>query len=153
MQIWVTCFRAEPGIQRKVSSLLQRALAGSLAAALSVGSCSGQAPTTPIPSIDGGAGSCNVLLTVTAGGKPVFTADVKLHIVDGFMGVRRLDLEAYTNEAGQVRFTGLPAKVHRPPLEFRGSKDQLSGVATYDPAAECVAKHDLPLEKQAPVPQ
>jgi hypothetical protein len=111
-----------------------------------------QAPQQ-IPSIDGGAGRCSVLLTVIADGKPVFTADVKVHIEYGFMGVRRLDLEAYTNQAGQVRFTGLPIKVHRPPLEFRGSKDQLSGVATYDPANECDAKHDVPLQKQAPASQ
>jgi hypothetical protein len=87
-------------------------------------------------------------LTVTADGKPVNAADVKVHIEYGFGGFHRLDLEAYTNEAGLLKFTGLPAKVRRP-LEFRASKDQLSGIATYDPAAECEAKHDLPLEKQA----
>jgi hypothetical protein len=106
-------------------------------------------PSAPqIPVMDGGAGRCSVLLTVTADGKPVNAADVKVHIEYGFGGFHRLDLEAYTNEAGLLKFTGLPAKVRRP-LEFRASKDQLSGIATYDPAAECEAKHDLPLEKQA----
>lgn len=102
-----------------------------------------------IPSMDGAAGRCSVLLTVTADGKPVNAANVKVHIEYGFGGFHRLDLEAYTNEAGLLKFTGLPAKVHRPPLEFHASKDQLSGIATYDPAAECEARHDLPLAKQA----
>lgn len=103
--------------------------------------------SSEIPVMDGAAGRCSVLLTVTANGKPVNGADVKVHIEYGFGGFHRLDLEAYTNEAGMLKFTGLPAKVRRP-LEFRGSKDELSGIATYDPAAECEAKHDLPLEKQ-----
>ena len=115
--------------------------------------CLAQGPSQgapQIPVMDGAAGRCTLLLTVTADGKPVHAADVKVHIEYGFGGFHRLDLEAYTNEAGMLKFTGLPAKVRRPPLEFRGSKDQLSGIATYDPATECEGKHDLPLEKQTP---
>jgi len=103
--------------------------------------------------MDGAAGRCSLQLTVVgADGKPVLAADVKVHIEYGFMGVRRLDLEAYTNADGKLKFTGLPAKVHRPPLEFRASKDQLAGIATYDPATECESKHDLVLEKQSSAP-
>jgi hypothetical protein len=105
-----------------------------------------------VPVMDGAAGRCSLLLTVTSGGKPVNAAHVKVHIEYGFGGFHRLDLEAYTNEAGMLKFTGLPAKVRRPPLEFRGSKDELSGIATYDPATECEGKHDLPLERQTPAP-
>jgi hypothetical protein len=46
-----------------------------------------------------------------------------------------------------VRFAGLPDRVQRPPLEFRASKDEFSGVATYDPSAECQGRHDIRLEK------
>ena len=70
-------------------------------------------------------------------------ASVKVHIAYGFAGVRRLDLEAYTNNEGKVTFTGLPARVRRPPLEFRSSKDQFAGTAVYDPEAECHAKHEI----------
>ncbi len=84
---------------------------------------------------------------MTPDGKPAPAADVKVHIEYGFGGFHRLDLEAGTNVDGKVRFTGLPAKVKRPPLEFRASKDQLAGVATFDPQAECQAKHDVALEK------
>jgi hypothetical protein len=101
-----------------------------------------------VPVMDGGAGPCSLELTVLDGdGKAIYAATVKVHIAYGFGGIRRLDLEAGTNSNGKVRFTGLPARVHRPPLEFHASKDQLEGVATYDPSAECQARHDVTLTK------
>ena len=106
------------------------------------------APPAQIPVMDGGVGKCSLLLTVISpDGKPVLGADVKVHIAYGFAGVRKLDLEAYTNSDGKLKFTGLPAKVHQPPLEFQATKDQFAGIATYDPATECEAQHDLPLAK------
>jgi hypothetical protein len=123
------------------------------ASLLTTGVCLAQAASpgsSQVPVMDGAAGRCSLLLTVVANGKPVSAANVKVHIEYGFGGFHRLDLEAYTNTDGQVKFAGLPAKVHRPPLQFSGSKDQLSGIATYDPASECEAKHDLRLEKQVP---
>lgn len=108
-------------------------------------------PAQEVPAIDGGIGPCSVELTVTNGqGKGVYAADVKVHIAYGFAGIRKMDLEAGTNSDGKVRFTGLPAKVHNPPLEFHASKDQLIGLASYDPALECQAKHDIILEKVKP---
>jgi hypothetical protein len=52
--------------------------------------------------------------------------------------MRRLDLEAGTNSDGKVKFTGLPARVQRPPLK---------GVASFDPSTECHAKREITLEK------
>jgi hypothetical protein len=98
-----------------------------------------------VPVMDGGAGPCSVELTVTKDGKPAAAASVKVHIAYGFAGVRRLDLEAYTNTEGKVTFAGLPPRVRRPPLEFRSSKDQFAGTAVYDPQAECHAKHGIAL--------
>src|SRR6266700_847705 len=101
-----------------------------------------------VPVMDGGAGPCSLELTVMGGdGKPVYAATVKVHIAYGFAGTHRLDLQAGTNSDGKVKFTGLPARVHRPPLEFNASKDDLSGTTTYDPSAECAAKHDIALTK------
>jgi hypothetical protein len=106
-------------------------------------------PAQAVPVMDGGAGPCSVELTVTSeGGKPVEGAEVKVHIAYGFAGIRRLDLEAYTGTQGKVKFTGLPARVHQPPLEFRASKGQVTGMATYDPQLECRAKHDIPLDRR-----
>jgi len=105
-----------------------------------------------IPVIDGAAGSCSMDLTVTTDGKPVYAAKVKVHIAYGFGGMRKLDLEASTNVDGKVKFTGIPAKVRRSTLEFEATKDQLSGTLTYDPAAECQAKHEIVLEKASTQP-
>jgi hypothetical protein len=98
--------------------------------------------------MDGGAGPCSVELTVTdAAGKPVYAAIVKVHMAYGFAGIRKLDLEAGTNSNGRVKFTGLPARVHNPPLEFHASKDQLVGLAAYNPETECQGKHDIMMDK------
>jgi hypothetical protein len=106
------------------------------------------APNDKVPVIEGGAGPCSLELTVRgADGKPVYAATVKVHIKYGFSGMRRLDLEAGTNSDGKVKFAGLPDRVQRPPLEFHASKDELVGVASFDPATECEAKRDITLEK------
>ena len=98
--------------------------------------------------MDGGGGPCSLELTITgADGKPAYAATVKVHIEYGFGGFHKLDLEAGTNSDGKAKFTGLPARVHRPPLEFNASKDDLSGTATYDPSSECQAKRDITLAK------
>ena len=103
-----------------------------------------------IPVMDGEAGPCSVEFTVTdAEGKPVMNALINVHIVYGFAGVRKLDTALYTNAEGKGKFIGLPAKVHKPPLEFRATKDQLTGVASYNPATECQAKHSIVMEKKA----
>lgn len=103
--------------------------------------------------MDGGVGPCSLDLTVLGSdGKPVYAAKVKVHIAYGFGGFHKLDLEAGTNQDGKVRFTGLPDRVKRPPLEFHASKDALEGIATDDPTTECQAKHEVRLEKPSPAP-
>jgi hypothetical protein len=106
------------------------------------------APSEKVPVIDGGAGSCSLELTIRgADSKPVYAATVKVHVKYGFGGMRRLDLEAGTNSDGKVKFAGLPARVQRPPLEFHGSKDELEGIASFDPLSECHSLRDIILEK------
>jgi len=107
-----------------------------------------EAAAKKVPVIDGAAGSCSLELTVnTADSKPVYAASVKVHIAYGFGGMRKLDLEASTNIDGKVKFTGIPVRVRRPPLEFKVSKDQLSAIAKYDPETECKATQTIMLEK------
>ena len=106
-----------------------------------------------VPVIDGGAGPCVLELTVTTvDDKPVYDAKVRVHIAYRFGGFHKLDLEAATNAEGKVKFTGLPARVRRPPLEFQASKEPLVGVLTYDPATECQARHNITLAKPKPTP-
>lgn len=110
---------------------------------------SNAAPAQKIPVMDGEAGPCSLLLTVTdSNAKPVYAATIKVHIAYGFGGIRKLDLEAGTNSDGNVKFVGLPSRVRRPPLEFHATKDDVAGTATYDPSEECQAQHDVILQKQ-----
>jgi hypothetical protein len=106
-------------------------------------------PGNDVPVMDGEAGPCSVEFTVTdAEGKPILNALINVHIAYGFAGVRKLDTGVYTNAEGKGKFIGLPAKVHKPPLEFRATKDDLVGVASVNPASECQAKHSIVMEKK-----
>lgn len=112
------------------------------------------AQSNPVPVIDGAVGPCSLELTISgADAKPVYNATVKVHIAYGMGGFHHLDLQAGTNADGKVKFTGLPIKVHHPPLEFNAAKDQLEGEIDYDPSAECHAQHDVKLEKPKPTDQ
>ena len=102
-----------------------------------------------VPVLDGGAGPCSVAFTVTADGKPVLAAKVKVHIAYRFGGFHKLDLEASTNSDGKVKFAGLPSRVRRSELEFEAEKDDLAGKATVDPERECQATREINLEKSA----
>jgi len=106
-------------------------------------------PADDIPVMNGEAGPCSVEFTVTdTQGKPILNALINVHIAYGFGGVRKLDTGVYTNADGKGKFIGLPAKVHKPPLEFRAEKDDLIGIASYNPAGECQAKHNIVMEKK-----
>lgn len=97
---------------------------------------------------NGEAGPCSAEFTVIGpDGKPVFAALINVHIAYGFGGFHKLEMGVYTNEEGKGKFIGIPAKVKRPPVEFQASKDQLTGMATVDPAAECQARHDIILRQ------
>ena len=103
---------------------------------------SGEKPpaSSQVPVIDGAAGPCSLELTILgADAKPVYNATVKVHITYGFGGFHKLDLQAGTNSNGKVKFTGIPAKVHNPPLEFDATQDGLEGSVNYDPLNECQA--------------
>jgi hypothetical protein len=117
---------------------------------------SGEKPpaASQVPVIDGAVGPCSLELTILGvDAKPVYNATVKVHITYGFGGFHHLDLQAGTNADGKVKFTGMPIKVHNPPLEFYAAKDQLEASLNYDPTAECHAQHDLKLEKPKPPEQ
>jgi len=101
-----------------------------------------------VPVIDGESGPCSVELTVLdANGAPVFSAVVKVHVAYGFHGLHKLDLSAYTNAQGRTKFKGLPARAYKPPVEFRASKDTLTGMAAYNPETECEARHEIVMKK------
>jgi hypothetical protein len=108
---------------------------------------------TPVAVVDGGAGPCAVEFTVIdPNSKPVYAAEISVHVAYGFMGLHKLDLTVYTNSDGKAKFAGLPAKVSKPPLVFQAFKEvakeeKQTGTAAYNPATECQAKHDIVLRK------
>jgi hypothetical protein len=102
-----------------------------------------------VPATDAQSGPCSVELTVLgADAKPVYAARIDYHAAYGFMGTHKLDMAVYTNAQGKAKFTGIPAKVKNPPVEFHAAKGDLFGMATIDPAAECQAKHDIVMDKK-----
>jgi hypothetical protein len=109
-----------------------------------------QSPEKPAV-VDGGLGRCSLDVRVIGpDSKPVYAASVKVHIAYGFGGFHKLDLEVGTNSDGKAKFTGLPSRVRRPPLEFDATKDDLSGTLDYDPATQCVAAQKITLQKTPP---
>jgi hypothetical protein len=91
-----------------------------------------------VPVMDGEAGPCAIAFTVTdVKGAPVYDARIRVHMAYGFMGVKRLDLEAATNVDGKTQFKGLPEKVKGGTLIFRASQGKRDGSAIYDPAKNC----------------
>ena len=102
-----------------------------------------------IPVTDGTSGPCSIELTVTdSDGKPVYAARIDVHLAYGAFGAHKLDMGVYTNAQGKAKFTGIPAKVKKPPVEFNAKKDDLVGLATMYPATECQAKHDIVMDKK-----
>jgi hypothetical protein len=103
-----------------------------------------------IPVTDGTSGPCSIEFSVTdSDGKPVYAARIDVHLAYGAFGAHKLDMSVYTNAQGKAKFTGIPAKVKRPPIEFNAKKDDLVGLATMDPATECQAKHDIVMDKKS----
>ena len=123
----------------------------SYALIVSASLCFAQQPSqaqTPahVPVMNGAAGPCSLDVTVLdLNAKPVYAASVKVHVAYGFGGFHKLDLEAGTNADGKLKFTGLPDRVRRPPLEFNATKNDLAGLATVDPSTECEAKRVITL--------
>jgi hypothetical protein len=102
-----------------------------------------------VPVTDAGSGPCSIELTVTStDGKAVYAAKIDYHAAYGFMGTHKLDMSVYSNVNGKARFTGIPAKIKNPPIEFHATKEDLVGLATMDPAAECQARHDIVMDKK-----
>jgi len=111
-------------------------------------------PTAPqkpedVPVTDGTSGPCSIEFSVTdSDGKPVYAARIDVHLAYGAFGAHKLDMGVYTNTQGKAKFTGIPIRVHKPPVEFNAKKDDLVGVATMDPLTECQAKHDIVMDRK-----
>ncbi len=110
-----------------------------------------QSPSTPpagITEISADLGSCRVEFKVTDMlGKPIYNAKIKTVIRYGFLGKRKLSLEAGTNSDGRARFINMPDQVKNP-LEFETSFGEDTATITWDPGNNCRAEYPVLLGKK-----
>ena len=88
-------------------------------------------PAHQVPVVNAGLGDCAVEFHVTDGQlKPLYGAQISVHMRYGFAGFHKMDLQVSTNVDGRGRFEGLTERA-RMPLEFNleAPQRQPNGVA------------------------
>jgi hypothetical protein len=107
-----------------------------------------------VPEISGNLGGCSVeIRVIDSAGKPVYGAQVSVHIRYGFGGFHRLDLQIGTNSDGLARFLGLTERA-RMPLSFYADYHGRETVVPVDLRQNCHQKQDAAIpDKPAPPPQ
>jgi hypothetical protein len=100
----------------------------------------------PPTELSAGLGDCSALITVTdAAGKPIFNAKVSTRLRYGFLGAKKMDLEAFSSAGGQVNFTHLPEKLKRPATIDISKGDKTQSV-DFDPRTHCQAAFNVQLK-------
>lgn len=101
-----------------------------------------------IATVDAGLGSCTADFTINDdAGKPVYAANIRVHIAYGFGGFHKFDLQVGTNAAGQARFIGLPEHPKQG-LFFSATEGDREGTAFDNPANTCKAQFTVVLRKK-----
>jgi hypothetical protein len=101
-----------------------------------------------VSEVDAGLGPCTADFTVTdEDGKPVYAANIRVHIAYGFMNLHKFDLEVGTNAEGKARFIGLPENPKQG-LFFRASESDREGTAFDNPSKTCKAQFAVVLRKK-----
>jgi hypothetical protein len=111
-------------------------------------------PAEKVPEISGNLGGCSVeIRVIDSAGKPVYGAQVSVHIRYGFGGFHRLDLQIGTNSDGLARFVGLTERA-RMPLSFYADYHGRETVVPVDLRSNCHQKQDASIpDKPSPPPQ
>lgn len=105
-------------------------------------------PAVPVTEISADLGSCRVDFKVTdMQGKPIYNAKISTTIRYGFLGKRKLSLEAATNSDGRARFITMPERV-REPLEFTARHGDDVATLTWDPGNNCRAEYPILMGKK-----
>lgn len=109
--------------------------------AFSLSTVRAHAQQAPLPNeISADLGDCSAELAVTTpDGKPVYGAKVTAHIQYGLMGVKKLDLSAYTDAQGHLKMIHLPLTLKKP-LYIHVTKDDKEQIVDFKPGEECNAK-------------
>jgi len=116
-------------------------------AAFCAPSSTGQSATVaPVSAeISADLGTCSALITVTGSDfKPVYAAKMTPRIRYGPLGVKKLDLEAFTGADGQLKITNLPEAVKKP-MYIYISKDGKQEMVEFRPDLRCHATFTVEL--------
>jgi hypothetical protein len=101
-----------------------------------------------VSEVDVGLGPCTADFVITdEDGKPVYAANMRVHIAYGFMNFHKFDLEVGTNAEGKARFIGLPENPKQG-LFFRASESDREGSAFDNPSKTCKAQFTVVLRKR-----
>jgi hypothetical protein len=91
-------------------------------------------------------GPCSALIIVTGtDSKPVYAAKINTRIQYGLLGVKKLDLEAFTGADGQVTITKLP-EVLKKPMYIYIQKDNKQETVEFRPDMRCRATFNVQLK-------
>jgi hypothetical protein len=104
------------------------------------------APDATAPAeISADLGNCSALITVTGiDSKPVYGAKVTTRVRYGLLGVKKLDLEAYTGVNGQLKITNLPLTMKKPMYIYIDKEDKQE-IVEFKPAVHCRATFNVQL--------
>ena len=101
-----------------------------------------------IAEVDAGLGPCTADFIITDdAGRPVYAANIRVHIAYGFMNLHKFDLQVGTNADGKARFIGLP-NASKQGFFFRASEGDREGSAFDDPSKTCKAQFTIVLRKK-----
>ena len=96
------------------------------------------AATTP-SEISADLGPCSALIIVTnSDSKPIYGAKVTTRIQYGLLGVKKLDLEAYSGADGRIKITNLPETLKKP-MYIHIAKDDMQEIEEFKPEVQCHA--------------
>jgi hypothetical protein len=104
-------------------------------------------PAAATPSeISADLGPCSALIIVTDSDlKPIYGAKVTTRIQYGLLGVKKLDLEAYTGVDGQLRITKLPETLKKPMYIHIAKVDKME-TEEFKPELQCRATFKVQLK-------
>jgi hypothetical protein len=101
-----------------------------------------------VATVDAGLGPCTADFTINDdSGKPVYAANIRVHITYGFGGFHKFDLQVGTNADGKARFIGLPEHPKQG-LFFHASEGDRQGDAFDNPVDNCKAQFTVVLRKK-----
>jgi hypothetical protein len=104
-------------------------------------------PSPPAPSeISADLGPCSALIIVTdSDSKPIYGAKVTTRIQYGLLGVKKLDLEAYSSADGRIKITNLPETLKKP-MYIHIAKDDKQETEVFKPELQCRATFKVQLK-------